>query len=335
MKKRRIVALFLSAALALTACSSASKKEEGEEKTVDDGKKTEASKEPKVYDASAAAQAYAQHEEISLWENTADIPYYEESYGVKPPTITPYIAEGNTNGGCVIVCPGGGYVSLALEKEGTKPALALNENNISAFVLQYRIKPYSKDAILSDIFRAVRYVRAHAEEFGIDPDKIAVMGFSAGGHLAAMSLEHSEEDDLKVLAKGKKPDETDEVSAKPNYGILCYPVISLKDELTHETTRKQFLGADHDEEEELILQYSAEEGVTKDTPPVFIWHCQNDQTVPSANSEKFAEAMEKAGVECELHIYPFGAHGLGMAEGNSNAEEWFPSCVKWLQAYGY
>lgn len=328
MEKGKVLALVLCAALALTACSSANKKEEGQNKAVNEEKKTEGKKERKVYDASAAAAAYAQHEAINLWDNTGDIPYYEESYGVKPPTITPYIAKDNTNGGCVIVCPGGGYVDIAVEKEGEKPALALNENHITAFVLQYRIKPYGKDAILSDIFRAIRYVRAHAEEFGIDPDKIAVMGFSAGGHLAAMSLEHYDEDEQKL-------DDVDKVSAKPNYGILCYPVISLKDELTHETTRKQFLGAENVKNEDLILQYSAEEGVTKDTPPVFIWHCENDQTVPSANSEKFAAAMEKAGVDCELHIYPFGAHGVGMAEGNSNAGEWFPSCIKWLQKYEY
>lgn len=330
MKKRRTIAVVFCAALslALAACGSADKKEKGADKTVNGDKKTEDRKEPKVYDSSAAVQTYAGHEAINLWENTADIPYYEEGYGVKPPIITPYIAEGNTNGGCVIVCPGGGYVDLTVEKEGVKPAQALNENHITAFVLQYRIKPYNKDASMSDIFRAIRYVRAHAEEFGIDPDKIAVMGFSAGGHLAAMSLEHYEEDEQKL-------DEVDKVSAKPDYGILCYPVISLKDGLTHEITRKQFLGADNVNNEELILQYSAEEGVTKDTPPVFIWHCENDQAVPPANSEEFAAAMEKAGAECELHIYPFGAHGVGMAEGNSNAGKWFPGCVEWLQKFGY
>lgn len=332
MRKRTILAALLCSIICLTACTAGGdenkEKQEMREQNQTGQQQTPSSKEPKVYDSAKAAAAYAEHERLQLWEDKSKIPFYDESLSGKTPTITPYIAEENTNGGCVIVCPGGGYVSLATEKEGTKPAMALNENHISAFVLEYRIKPYTKEAILSDVCRAIRYVRYHAEEFGIDPDKISIMGFSAGGHLSAMALEHYEEDEQNT-------DEIDKVSAKPDYGILCYPVISLKDELTHEVTREAFLGTGQTSDQELIKKYSAEEGVTKKISPVFIWHCEKDQAVPVANSEKFAEAMKEAGVDCELHIYPYGAHGLGMAENNDPAKEWFPACVKWLQKYGY
>lgn len=174
----------------------------------------------KTYEPSAAAEKYATHPFLELWSAKEDVPYLAEYSSI--PKIIPYIAKNNTNGGCVIICPGGGYVQLAIDKEGKAPAEAFNENNITAFVLQYRTN-YTYEAVLTDVFRAIRYVRANAEEFAIDPDKISIMGFSAGGHLAAMSLEHYDEDTQNA-------DDIDKVSAKPDFGILCYPVISLKDE---------------------------------------------------------------------------------------------------------
>lgn len=279
----------------------------------------------KTYEPSAAAEKYATHPFLELWSAREDVPYLAEYSSI--PKIIPYIAKNNTNGGCVIICPGGGYVQLAIDKEGKAPAEAFNENNITAFVLQYRTN-YTYEAVLTDVFRAIRYVRANAEEFAIDPDKISIMGFSAGGHLAAMSLEHYDEDTQNA-------DDIDKVSAKPDFGILCYPVISLKDDLTHELTRQTFLGKDNVSNEELIKKYSAEEGVTKDTPPVFIWHCEPDAAVPVENSENFAKALDKNGIDYEMHIFKTGAHGLGLATDNEEVKEWFPDCVKWLKGYGY
>lgn len=333
MKKKTLLTAMICATLLLPACqSSDSEPKESKtptassEVTPESTQEPTATPEPKVYDSTAAAEKYSSHPFLELWTKIEDVPHLDTAHS-SIPKIIPYIASNNTKGGCVIICPGGAYIQLAVDKEGKNPAVALNENNITAFVLQYRTS-YSYEGVLSDIFRAIRYVRANAEEFGIDPDKISVMGFSAGGHLTSMSMEHYDEDQQNV-------DEIDQVSAKPNLGILCYPVISLKDDKTHELTRKTFLGGDNEHNETLIKKYSAEEGVTKDTPPAFIWHCEPDEAVPVENSTDFAKAMKEKGIDCELHIYKSGAHGVGLATDNNEVKEWFPDCVKWLQSYGY
>lgn len=328
MKKRLLIITLLCAALTLPAChSSKSESPISNESTDKDTTVEETTPIPKIYDPSDAAQKYSEHQVIELWDTLEEVPYITNLQYASIPKIVPYIAEKNQNGGCVIICPGGGYVQLANDKEGTIPAEAFNEHNITAFVLRYRTN-YSKEGVLTDIFRAIRYVRANADEFAIDPDKIAVMGFSAGGHLAAMSMEHYEEDTQNV-------DEIDKVSARPNLGILCYPVLSLKDEKTHELTREIFLGKDNVTDKELIQKYSAEEGVTEDTPPAFVWHTKADSAVPVENSIDFAEAMEEKGIDCELHLYELGSHGLGMATDYEEAGQWFPECIEWLRGYGY
>ncbi len=265
--------------------------------------------------------------EIPLWENAADMPYYdEEAYEKNIGTITPYLT--GEDGGCVIVCPGGGYGNVATKKEGIAPAEALNKQGINAFVLKYRIIPYHYEAMLSDVLRAVRFVRYYAEDFGINPDKIAVMGFSAGGHLAAMSMEHAEDQ-----LEGKK-DEIDQVSARPDFGILCYPVITMSGEYALEVCQENFFGEEKMHDETLQKAYSAELGVTEDMPPCFIWHCKPDHTVPYQNSQLFAEAMEEAGAECQLHLYESGDHGVVLAEDNEEVKSWFTDCVNWLKDGG-
>lgn len=331
MRKKFIIISLLCSSLLLTSCQSSNSNSDSESSKAPAATETTAARttptpDSKVYDASAAAEKYSSHPFLELWDNIDDVPYLNKQISSVPKLI-PYIAENNTKGGCVIICPGGGYVQLAIDKEGKQPAAALNENNITAFVLQYRTN-YSYEGVMTDVFRAIRYVRAHADEFGINPDKIGVMGFSAGGHLAAMSLQHYDEDNQNA-------DDIDKESAKPDLGILCYPVLSLKDEKTHELTRHTFLGKDNENNEELIKKYSAEENVTKDMPPAFIWHCKPDEAVPVENSEDLAKAMKDKGVDYELHIYKTGAHGLGLAKDSDEAKEWFPDCVEWLQSYGY
>lgn len=329
MKKHRLFLSALCAALLLTGCqSTGGNGKDGNNEPTATPTATEPvnTPEPKVYDSSAAAEKYKAHPFLELWSSRDDVPYINGMSSI--PKLMPYVAENNVNGGCVIICPGGGYVQLAIDKEGKDPAKALNENNITAFVLQYRTL-YDHNALLTDVFRAIRYVRANAEEFAIDPDKIAVMGFSAGGHLASMAMEHYDEDQQNL-------DEIDKVSARPNYGILCYGVLSLKDGKTHELTRQTFLGLKEGETAgDLAEKYSAEEGITKDTPPAFIWHCKPDTSVPVENSTDFAAAMDKMGIENELHVYKTGAHGLGLAKDNEEVRQWFPDCVKWLQSHGY
>lgn len=309
---KRVATCFVAGSLiiGLTACSgsdSADKTEKKEEKIV---------------------LEYTNKEPVPLWDSVENMAFYDDSITPQAVTqITPYIAEASSGDGCVIICPGGGYQHLATELEGIEPAEALNENGISAFVLEYRIIPYGMDAILSDISRAVRFVRYHAEEFGINPDKIAVMGYSAGGHLASMKVVHNDIDT-------QNKDAIDKVSDKVDSGILCYPVVTFANEFAHEGTRDNFLGSSVGDTT-LAEKYSAEINVTKDTPPCFVWHCRNDGTVPVENSRNFVNAMKEAGVECEYHEYAFGGHGLGLAENKTEVKEWFPKCVTWLKNRGY
>ena len=263
-------------------------------------------------------------EKIYLWDDEADVPYFDESIDQDMASITPYIAESNEDGKAVILIPGGGYAvrtDLATEIE---IATELNANNISAFILDYRVAPYDKDAYMTDAFRAIRTVRYYAESFGIDSSKITVMGLSAGGHLSIMTMEHYDED-LEVTG-----DAIDKLSARPDAGVLCYPVSSFKDDYTHEKSRMNFLGEDNQYDSELQEKYSGECGVTEDTPPAFIWHTQNDQAVPYESSELLKEAFDAAGVECELHLYKYGSHGLGLAKDIEGAGEWFANCMEWL-----
>ena len=263
-------------------------------------------------------------EKINLWESAEDIPYFDENDDQPISSITPYIAEGNEDGKAVILIPGGGYGvhgDLETEKE---IADELNANGISAFILDYRIAPYDGKAIISDGFRAVRFVRYYAKAFGIDPEKITVMGMSAGGHLALMTMEHSDEE-LEVSG-----DKIDKVSARPDAGVLCYPVSSFKDDLTHEKSRMNFLGEANQYDSDMQDKYSSECGVTADTPPAFIWHTQNDKAVPYESSELLKEAFDAAGVECELMLFQYGSHGLGLAKDIEGVQEWFGNCLEWL-----
>ena len=310
---KKIAAVLLSGILAAAAVGCGSSSKEADNTA------------PKV--EKEEAFVYTNAQPMALWKNVEDMPYYDDDVTGQAVTLTPYVADGG-NGGCLIICPGGGYGNVVTEKEGTAPAKALNENGISAFVLNYRVAPYDYHAMLTDIFRAIRYVRYHAEDFGIDPDKIGVMGFSAGGHLAAMSLEHFEEDT-------QDGDEIDAVSAKPDCGVLCYPVLSMQDEYTHQGSREKFLG-DKKDDEEYIQKYSAELGVTQDTPPCFVWHCDTDSTVPYQGSQAFADAMSQADVPCEFHLYHWGGHGLGLATDNkAEVKDWFPTCIEWLRGLGF
>lgn len=321
--------LFLAGVLLLFLAACGDKKAETDEKQKNE--KEQVVEEP--LQGAEILEGYENGTPIALWASEEDVPFYDSSIAEqKISTITPYIAEENKNGGCVIICPGGGYQKVGIEAEGEEPAAALNEQGISAFILDYRVAPYTYEAMLSDVMRAMRYVRYHAEVFGIDPDKIAIMGFSAGGHLSAMALEHYDEDTQSL-------DRIDKVSARPDYGILCYSVLSFEDAYVHADSRERFLGTENLTNTELLNKYSAEKNVTADTPPCFVWHCMGDKGVPFENSQLFADAMKEAGVECELHIYREGAHGIVLAtaykERGLEVGSWFDSCISWLRGKGF
>jgi acetyl esterase/lipase len=262
-------------------------------------------------------------EEIRLWPNEA--PFAKGDTDEDRPAITPYLAEGN-NRPAVIVCPGGGYGSRA-RHEADPIALWLNGLGISAFVLRYRVAPYQYPCALLDTQRAIRTVRHEAEKFRIDPDKVGLLGFSAGGHLTANAGTSYDKGNREA------EDEIERQSCRPDLLMLCYPVITMTNPYTHLGSRRNLLG--NDAEESKYLQHSNELNVTKDTPPAFLWHTSNDGAVPVENSLLFAGALSKHDVLFDLHVYAKGRHGLGLAEDEPHTIGWTDACASWLMLNGF
>ena len=277
------------------------------------------------------------HDKIYLWEE-GNVPYDKDGDCRDFCFITPYLAPYPT-GGAVVVFPGGGYGHLSNstsnaagygqgvdnegdQKESSSIASWYNAAGISVFVVNYRTKAVDVTVdyrhILSDASRAVRFVRYHAREYYLDVNKIAVQGYSAGGHLAATLLTDGE---WTVDDESYTPDETDRVSAKPDAGVLCYSVLSFRDGLTHKNTRKNFTGGD----ETLYGRFSPIERVTSKTPPCFLWCHEKDAVCNSENTYAIAAALDKAGVYNEWHVYDDNgttAHGIGVAQDYEEAREW-------------
>ena len=247
------------------------------------------------------------------------------------PTLTPFLADpAQATGAAIVICPGGGYAHLA-PHEGADYARFLNESGIAGFVLKYRLGSdgYHHPAMLQDAARALRTVRARAGEWKLDPQRIGIMGSSAGGHLASTLLTHFDS------GKPGAADPIERQSSRPDLGILCYAVISLG-EFGHAGSRNNLLGSNPSPE--LVRELSNELHVTKDTPPCFIWHTYEDNGVRVENSLQFAEALRRAGVPFDLHIYQKGPHGLGLGTRDWNPERrhpWTRDCIYWLQVQGF
>lgn len=254
---------------------------------------------------------------LKLWNEK--IPYYRSEIDFIP-HIVPFPKEHARI--AVLICPGGGYEGLCSSYEGEEVAEWLNSIGISAFVLNYRIKPYSDIAIASDVQRAMRVLRSNANEWQIE--KIGVLGFSAGGHLAGIASVHYHHNFYE------NTDKIDEVSAKPDFSILCYPVIDMY-EYSHFETRKNITG--DCSKIEILDFYSLHKQVDKNTPPAFLWHTCADEMVPAENSMLYAAALSKNGVPYELHIYPYGAHGYSLAKDDEYIKQWTCSLEKWLKEY--
>ncbi len=277
----------------------------------------------------AALSAMAQTNTIPLWEKGA--PGALGSAEKDIPTLTIYLPEASkANGSAVVICPGGGYGGLA-NHEGEHYARFLNEQGIAGFVLKYRLGPsgYKHPIMLGDAARAVRLVRAKAAEWKVDAKRVGIMGSSAGGHLASTLLTHFD------AGNPDAADPVDRESSRPDLGILCYPVITMG-EFTHKGSRFNLLG--DAPSEEALKNLSNELQVTKKTPPCFIWHTFEDKGVPIENSLQFAEALRKAGVPFDLHIYEKGPHGLGLGTREWQPEKrhpWTSDVVYWLKARGF
>lgn len=260
----------------------------------------------------------ASEEFINLWPGEA--PHAQGSGPEDTPAVqvsmpSPEIASGAG----LVVCPGGGYKNLA-EYEGPAVGHWLAANGIAGFVLRYRLGPrYHHPVQMMDGQRAMRFVRAHAQRWGLDPQRIGILGFSAGGHLASTVSSHFTDGDPASV------DPVEQVSSRPAVQVLLYPVITMGSD-THGGSRKNLLG--DDPSAQLIDLLSNEKHVTPQTPPTFLYHSTEDTSVPVANSDMYAAALKQAGVECEYIRGPYGPHG------GSLKDTWCPACLAWLRKQG-
>ena len=243
------------------------------------------------------------------------------------PSLTPFVLpKGSGSGTAVVICPGGGYQNLSMDKEGYAVAKWLNGLGVSGFVLKYRLGPrYHHPIELGDAQRAIRTVRSHAAEYGLQADRIGIMGFSAGGHLASTAGTHFDAGDASAT------DAIDRASSRPDFLVLCYPVISFGT-FAHVGSRRNLLGDNPDPK--VVENLSNELQVTKDTPPTFLFHTTTDATVPVENSVMFYSALRKAGVPAELHIYERGPHGVGLAQTDEALSSWPARLADWLRVRG-
>jgi acetyl esterase/lipase len=267
--------------------------------------------------------------EFPLWEGSAPGALGKEAKDI--PTLTPYFAPpSKATGASFIICPGGAYGWLA-PQEGVHYALWLNEQGITGFVLKYRLgsNGYKHPAMMQDAQRSIRYVRSKAKEWKLDPNKIGVMGSSAGGHLASTALTHFDAGDPGAV------DPIDRLSSRPNLGILCYPVVTMGPN-THTGSKRNLLGDAPDPD--AVESLSNENQVRDDTPPTFILHTYDDATVKVENSMEFAAALRRHGVPFALHIYSKGVHGMGLGTAQwdpSNRHVWTHECALWLKEQSF
>ena len=275
----------------------------------------------------AAGSLMAHAETVPLWPGGAPGALGTSAEDEPTLAIYPAPAAGRVATG-IVVCPGGGYVHLAMSYEGTDVAEWLNQLGISAFVLKYRLGPrYHHPVELGDAQRAIRYVRAHASDYGLSPQQIGIMGFSAGGHLAATAATHFDAGNQQAT------DAIERQSSRPDFMILAYPVITMQDPHVHKGSRIALLG-EHPNPM-LVTELSNELQVTPKTPPAFLFHTTEDKTVPVENSVLFYLALRRAGVPAELHVYLKGRHGVGLAVNDPILHSWTNRLADWLKAAGF
>jgi acetyl esterase/lipase len=285
---------------------------------------------------------FSQDSTISLW--SGKIPNYQETndvetkeYGdvlwirnVQEPTLQIYLpSKRSATGKAMVICPGGGYEGVVYDWEGSDFAKWLNSKGIAAFVLKYRLPQSNATSLehnvsLQDAHRAIRLVRHNAEKWNVSKNQIGIMGFSAGGHLASTLGTHYN-DGVNSLSST-----IDSLSARPDFMVLIYPVITMRSSYTHEGSRYNLLGENPDEE--LIDFYSNELHVNKNTPPTFIVHASDDKVVSVMNSILFYEALQKEKIYSEMHIYPEGGHGFSLAIGQGHLQTWVDRLTEWIES---
>ncbi len=259
---------------------------------------------------------------IPLWSDAAPGAQGKDDKDI-PKTIV-YDIESDKPSPVLVILPGGGYGGLAMDHEGHQIARWANELGMSAFICDYRHrgKGYGHPHPLQDAQRLIRLVRAGKEKWNIDPQRVGIIGFSAGGHLCSTVLTHFD------AGNAQAADPIDRESSRPDFGILCYPVIDFDQPYTHKGSQRNLLG--DTPSAELVQSLSNSTQVTKQTPPSFLWHTAEDTVVPIENSLKFYSALSSNGVMSEMHCFPLGKHGLGLAAGKPGAHQWPELCRQWL-----
>ncbi len=273
------------------------------------------------------ATARADQETILLWPKGAPGAVGEEP--TDKPSLTIYSPPSDkANGAAMVVCPGGGYGALAMDHEGKQIGEWLNKHGVKAFVLKYRLGPrYHQPAPMQDVQRAIRTVRSRAKEWNIDPKRLGVWGFSAGGHLASTAGTHFDD------GKADADDPIERASCRPDILVLAYPVISMELGVTHRGSRNNLLGQQPDAK--LVDFYCNDKQVTAKTPPTFLFHTSADTAVLPENSIRFYQALLKNKVPCEMHIYEKGRHGVGLAASDKVLSSWPDRLAAWLEQRGF
>ncbi|MEH7098305.1 alpha/beta hydrolase [Neobacillus vireti] len=259
---------------------------------------------------------------LPLWN---EINLEESGPNENAPSIQPFLLEGSGPFPVIIVAAGGAYARRA-EHEAYPVAEWLNSIGISAVVLNYRVAPYKHPIPLNEAKRAIRMVRSQGEVWNLDPNRVGILGFSAGGHLASSVGTHYDKGNLEA------EDPVERYSSRPDLMILCYPVISMG-AYTHEGSRTNLLGEYPDTE--LVELLSNEKQISEETPPAFLWHTADDASVSVENSLLFAAGLGRHKVPFDLHIFESGRHGLGLAVEHTEAGEWPRLCEKWLRKQNF
>jgi len=290
---------------------------------------------PGIWDKSTPEIGDLRGNNFMVWDQEIQNGYAEETFS-DVPILVPYIKEGSDR--CVILCPGGAYLTKSMDSEGSEVAAVLNEAGISAFVLWYRSYPYTAPLMYLDCQRAVRYVRYHAAEYGIDPNKIAAAGFSAGGNLCGVHALCFGNQPVEI--EGYEPDAIDAVDGRVNALGLIYPAVSMLDDKITAVIAGIDVYNDREKRNAFAAQYDLRTHVQPDSAPAFLCACVDDEVVPPPLLAELAVAYGKQKVPCELHLFPYGGHGFGACHYHpvgpfpepdySAVKQWLALFTNWL-----
>ncbi len=263
---------------------------------------------------------------VRLWDG--DAPGAVGTSEDDVPTAIVYLPESEQPTAAMVIFPGGGYGHLAMDHEGHQIAEWANQMGMAGIIVSYRHRRrgYGHPAPMLDAQRAIRLTRHHSQQWNIAPERVGVIGFSAGGHLCTTTLTHFDS------GQPQASDPIDRQSCRPDFGIVCYAVVALGESYTHRGSQRNLLGPDPSEQD--LRALSNEKQVTEQTPPCFVWHTAEDKSVLVENSLRFYSALAEHKVPAELHVFPAGRHGIGLGADVPGARQWPTLCRQWLERLG-